>query len=301
MKSLIHRQFRQVVAVEGATFTLRSGEIVGFLGPNGAGKTTTLKMLSGLLYPDSGKVEVLGFVPSKRQRAFLKRIGLVTGNRSSMAWDLPALDSFLLLKALYEIPSADFTARRDEFIEALDLGDLVEKPIRNLSLGERMKVELVGSLLHRPEVLFLDEPTLGLDVAMQRRLRQLISDYSTRYGAAVLLTSHYMADVAALCPRVMVIDRGRLHYDGALAGLVQRFATHKTITVTGELAGDLSGFGEVVDRKPGRASIRVAPDRASSTAARLLSELTITDLTIEDPPLEEVIEQVFASVEEKPA
>jgi ABC-2 type transport system ATP-binding protein len=256
-------------------------------------------MLSGLLYPDSGKVEVLGFVPSKRQRAFLKRIGLVTGNRSSMAWDLPALDSFLLLKALYEIPSADFAARRDEFIEALDLGELVVKPIRNLSLGERMKVELVGSLLHRPDVLFLDEPTLGLDVAMQRRLRELISNYSIQYGATVLLTSHYMADVAALCPRVMVIDRGRLHYDGGLAGLVRRFSTHKTVTVTGELAADLSGYGDVVERKPGRASIRVAPDQVSPTAARLLSDFTITDLTIEDPPLEEVIEQVFASVEEQ--
>jgi len=228
LRALVHRQFRQVVAVEGATFRLEPGEVVGFLGPNGAGKTTTLKMLSGLLHPDSGRASVLGFEPKRRPRELLRRIGLVTGNRTSLAWDLPALDSYLMLRALYEIPKPDFENRRDRFIETLDLGELVTKPVRNLSLGERMKVELVGALLHAPAVLFLDEPTLGLDVSMQRRLRRFISDYNTEFGATVLLTSHYMADVEALCKRVMVIHRGRIHHDGELSGLVARFATHKT-------------------------------------------------------------------------
>jgi ABC-2 type transport system ATP-binding protein len=295
VRSLFRREHRQVIAVEGATFELRAGEIVGFLGPNGAGKTTTLKMLSGLLYPDSGVAEVLGHQPFRREPAFLRRIALVAGNRSSFQWDLPAHDTFLLLKALYGISTADFERRRDQFIELLEIGDLVSKPVRNLSLGERMKVELVGQLLHAPEVLFLDEPTLGLDVTMQKRLRSFVRAYNKEYGATVLLTSHYMADVVELCPRVMVIHNGRLHYDGGLAGLTTRFATFKTVTVIGEgFPENLEKYGKIVERLPDRVRLQVPPDQVGTAVSRLLAEIRVSDLTIEDPPIEDVIEQVFA-------
>jgi ABC-2 type transport system ATP-binding protein len=295
VKSLFRREHKQVVAVEGATFDLAKGEIVGFLGPNGAGKTTTLKMLSGLLYPDSGLVDVLGHEPFRREPAFLRRISLVAGNRTSFAWDLPAHDSFLLLKALYGVPTVDFNRRRDQFIELLDLGDIVSKPVRNLSLGERMKVELAGQLLHAPEVLFLDEPTLGLDLTMQKRLRSFVRTYNEEYGATVLLTSHYMIDVVELCPRVMVIHRGRLHYDGGLAGLTSRFATYKTITIVGSGFPDrLDNQGTVIDRQFDRITLRVAPDQVGPVVSHLLATVKVDDLNIEDPPIEEVIEQVFA-------
>ncbi|MGH8926907.1 MAG: ABC transporter ATP-binding protein [Acidimicrobiia bacterium] len=302
VKSLFNRQHREVVAVAGATFDLQPGEIVGFLGPNGAGKTTLLKMLSGLLYPDSGVADVIGHQPHRREPAFLRRIAMVAGNRTSFAWDLPALDSFLLLKALYGIPASDFELRRDRYVELLELGDIVSKPVRNLSLGERMKVELMGALLHAPEVLFLDEPTLGLDLTMQKRLRGFIGSYNREYGATVLLTSHYMADVVALCERVIVIHRGRIHYDGGLVGLTNRFATYKTITITGDgLPNDLSAYGEVGDRFPDRVSLRVAPDRVGPVAARLLADFAVSDLNIEDPPIEDVIEQVFAEAGSSPS
>jgi ABC-2 type transport system ATP-binding protein len=252
-------------------------------------------MLSGLLYPDSGIAEVVGHLPHRREPAFLKRIALVTGNRSSLGWDLPALDSFLLLKALYDIPESDFRRRREQFIDLLELGDLVKKPVRNLSLGERMKVELAGALLHAPEVLFLDEPTLGLDVTMQKRIRQFVKSYNRETGSTVLLTSHYMADVEALCERVIVIHQGRLYYDGNLAGLTSRFASHKTLTIVADtLPADLSAWGEVVDRQPDRVVLRVAPEQIGRVVGAVLATTQIDDLTIEDPPVEDVIEQVFA-------
>jgi ABC-2 type transport system ATP-binding protein len=210
LRGLVRRRWREVRAVDGISFEIEPGEVVGFLGPNGAGKTTTLKMLSGLLYPTGGEVTVLGHVPSKRERDYLRRMTLVMGNRNQLQWDLPALDSFELNRAIYRLPRDDFTRTRDELIELLDIGDLVRKPVRNLSLGERMKVEVVGSLLHLPQVLFLDEPTIGLDVTMQKRIRTFVAEYNTRYGATVLLTSHYMADVEALCKRVIVIHHGQI-------------------------------------------------------------------------------------------
>src|SRR3954469_24431728 len=228
-KALFKRQTRDVRAVEAISFDIGPGEIVGFLGPNGAGKTTTLKMLSGLLYPTSGEGRVLGHVPSKREREYLRRMTLVMGNRNQLQWDLPALDSFELNRAIYRLPRDDFRRTRDELIELLDIGDLVRKPVRNLSLGERMKVEVVGSLLHLPQVLYLDEPTIGLDVTMQKRIRSFIAEYNLRYDATVLLTSHYMADVEALCERVIVIHHGALLFDGQLAALADRFAAYKTI------------------------------------------------------------------------
>ena len=295
LKSLVRRKTRAVKAVDGITFEIGPGEVVGFLGPNGAGKTTTLKMLSGLLYPTAGEVRVLGYVPFRREKLFLRQITLVMGNRNQLEWDLPALDSFELNRAIYRIPVEDFRRIRDELIELLDVGDLVRKPIRNLSLGERMKMEIAGSLLHRPQVLFLDEPTIGLDVTMQKRIRSFLAEYNRRYGATVLLTSHYMADVQALCKRVVVIHHGRILFDGDLSALSDRFAAYKTIAVVlQDGAADLSGYGEVIGREGDRITLRVPKAETSRAAARLLSELQVLDLTIEEPAIEDVIETVFA-------
>jgi len=294
-KSLFRRRTREVRAVDGVSFDVAEGEVVGLLGPNGAGKTTTLKMLSGLLYPTAGEARVLGHVPSKRERDFLRRMTLVMGNRNQLQWDLPALDSFELNRAIYRIPRPDFDQLRDELIELLEIGDLVRKPVRNLSLGERMKVEIVGSLLHRPQVLFLDEPTIGLDVTMQRRIRSFIGEYNRRYEASVLLTSHYMADVVALCRRVVVIHHGRILFDGDLAALAHRFAAYKTISVDlADGAGDLSGYGEVLSHDGARVTLRVPKEETARVTARLLAEQEVLDLTVEEPPIEDVIEIVFA-------
>jgi ABC-2 type transport system ATP-binding protein len=294
-KSLVRRTTKEVRAVDGITFDVAPGEIVGFLGPNGAGKTTTLKMLSGLLYVTSGEARVLGHVPSKREREFLRRIALVMGNRNQLQWDLPALDSFELNRSIYQIPRADFFEMRDELIELLEIGDLVRKPVRQLSLGERMKVEIVGSLLHRPQVLFLDEPTIGLDVTMQKRIREFVATYRERHGATVMLTSHYMADVEALCERVIVIHHGRILFDGDLAALAGTVAAWKTIAVALEDgAGDLSSYGEVIHRDGDLVTLRVPKADTARVTARLLAEQAVLDLNVEDPPIEDVIELVFA-------
>ena len=294
-KGLVRRRMRKVEAVAGVSFDIEPGEIVGFLGPNGAGKTTTLKMLSGLLYPTDGEALVLGHVPSKREKDFLRRITLVMGNRNQLQWDLPALDSFELNRAIYRIPREDFVRTRDELIELLEVGDLVRKPVRQLSLGERMKVEIVGSLLHQPGVLFLDEPTIGLDVTMQKRIRAFVAEYNRRHGATVLLTSHYMADVQALCKRVIVIHHGNILFDGPLAGLADQFAAYKTINVALENGHvDLDRYGEVVHRDGDWVAIRVPKVETSRVAAQLLADQSVLDLTIEDPPIEDVIELVFA-------
>jgi ABC-2 type transport system ATP-binding protein len=293
--SLFKREYRTIKAVDEITFQIDQGEVVGFLGPNGAGKTTTLKMLSGLLYPTSGTGTVLGFVPSQRQSQFLSQITLVMGNRQQLVWDLPALDSFDLMRAIYSIPTQEFIRTRDEFIDLVELKDLVNKPVRNLSLGERMKMEIAGSLLHRPKVLFLDEPTLGLDVTMQRRIRTFVAEYNQRYGATVLLTSHYMADVEALCKRVIVIHHGKLLFDGELNSLVEQFATFKTIGVTLQIENaDLRKYGQVISQDGSRFSLRVPKADTALVTARLLADLPVDDLNVEDPPIEDVIEQVFA-------
>jgi ABC-2 type transport system ATP-binding protein len=294
-KSLVRRKTRDVRAVDSISFDIGRGEVVGFLGPNGAGKTTTLKMLSGLLYPTEGDATVLGYVPSKRERDFLRQITLVMGNRNQLQWDLPAVDSFELNRAIYRVRREDFTSLRDELVDLLEVGDLVRKPVRNLSLGERMKVEIVGALLHQPQVLFLDEPTIGLDVTMQKRIRQFVAEYNQRHGATVLLTSHYMADVEALCRRVIVIHHGRILFDGALTALANEFAAYKTIGVVVEDgAAALESYGEVIHRDGDRVTLRVAKDETPRVAARLLAEQQVLDLTIEEPPIEDVIELVFA-------
>jgi ABC-2 type transport system ATP-binding protein len=307
-RSLVRRETRDIRAVDGISFDIAPGEVVGFLGPNGAGKTTSLKMLSGLLYPTSGEATVLGHVPSRRQSAFLRRITMVMGNRNQLQWDLPALDSFELNRAVYRLEPTEFRRTRDEFIELLDLGELVKKPVRNLSLGERMKMEFVGALLHRPQVLFLDEPTLGLDVTMQKRIRSFVAEYNRRFGATVLLTSHYMADVQALCKRVIVIHHGRILFDGNLADLAVRFNATKTIGVTLKDAGgdgdapDLSVYGEIVPSDDADRILLLVPRaEAAEVTTRLLRDLPVADLTIEDPPIEDVIEQVFAEARDERA
>jgi ABC-2 type transport system ATP-binding protein len=281
--------------VDGISFDLQPGEIVGFLGPNGAGKTTTLKMLSGLLHPTSGDVQVIGYTPSRRERNFLRQITLVMGQRNQLVWDIPALDSFELNRAIYRIPTQDYGRMLKELTDLLELEPLLRKPVRNLSLGERMKCEIAAALLHRPSVVFLDEPTIGLDVTMQRRIRSFIAEYNRRFEATVLLTSHYMADVEALCKRVIVIHHGKLLFDGDLSNLVQKFTAHKTIVVQlGDCQTDMHGYGEVVSCEDGQVTLRVPKAETAHITERLLADLPVMDLLVQDPPIEEVIERVFA-------
>lgn len=295
MKGLFRRTKKEVRAVDTISFQIVPGEMVGFLGPNGAGKTTTLKMLSGLLFPTKGTAHVLGYTPHERNKDFLRQITLVTGQRNQLVWDIPARDSYELFKAVYDLTPTDFKRTVDEFVELLELEELITKPVRNLSLGERMKVEIAGSLLHRPRVLFLDEPTLGLDITMQRRIRRFFAEYNRREGATILLTSHYMADVVALCKRVIVIHQGHLLFDGDLSDLVRRFTGHKRIMVKPEDQSlDLSGYGEIMSRDSGVVSLRVPREEISKVTAKLLAEIPIIDLSVEDPPIEDVIETVFA-------
>jgi ABC-2 type transport system ATP-binding protein len=297
LRSFVRRKTKIVRAVDGVSFTIQAGEMVGFLGPNGAGKTTTLKMLAGLLHPSGGVVQVAGFTPKERRSAFLKTITLVMGQKQQLIWDLPALDSFRVNQAIYEIPDDEYRATMREFSEILDLEGILKKQVRKLSLGERMKCELAAALLHRPRVLFLDEPTIGLDINMQVRIREFVAEYNRRFDATVILTSHYMADVTALCKRIIVIDKGRIVFDGDLSQLVERAASSKIIRL--ELARpllveQLEVYGQLASHEGLRAELRVSRAETSAIAARLLAELPIADVTIEDPPIEEVIGQVFA-------
>jgi len=296
LRSFFKRTYRDVRAVQDISFRIERGEVVGFLGPNGAGKTTTLKMLSGLLHPSSGRATVLGHVPWQRDNGYLRAITLVMGQRNRLAWDVPAADSFLLNKAIYRIGDADYRRTLDELDQLLELGPIMRKPVRNLSLGERMKCELAAALLHRPAVLFLDEPTIGLDLSAQARIRAFLREYNRRTGATIILTSHYMADVTALCERVIIIHHGRLKYDGSLSELSRRTAPYKLIGVTLKdcLSRDLSAYGAVApSAENGKVLLKVRADDAPAVTARLLAEQPVQDLTIEDPPIEDVIERAF--------
>ena len=293
--SLVSRRHREVRAVDRISFSVAPGEIVGFLGPNGAGKTTTLKMLSGLLHPTYGAVRVLNHEPWQREKTFLKNITLVMGQRNQLEWDIPASDSFELNRVIYRIPLKRFRQTLDELADLLELGPLLSKPVRNLSLGERMKCEIAAALLHRPQVLFLDEPTIGLDVTAQRRIRNFISEYNRRHGATVLLTSHYMADVEALCERVIVIHHGHILFDGPLDALVKRFSPHKTIVVDlydGQPV-NFESYGQVITQVDGRVTMRVPKADTARVTGRLLAELPIADLTVEDPPFETSLSRSF--------
>jgi ABC-2 type transport system ATP-binding protein len=296
MKSLVRRKYETVKAVDGVSFTIEKGERVGFLGPNGAGKTTTLKVLSGLLHPTSGEVEVEGHTPFQRETALLEKITLVMGQKSQLIWDLPPAETYAMNRAVFDVPRAQFERTLKELTELLDLGPLLEKPTRQLSLGERMKCELAAALLHQPTTLFLDEPTIGLDVAMQLAIRDFVRSYNQRHEATVLLTSHYMDDVVALCPRIIVIDAGKLIHDGDLRKLIKTMDPDKRVSFTlVELVSDdeLRKLGTLLAREGQRVTLRV-PEREIPTAVgHLLGKLHAADLAIEDPPLEEILREMF--------
>jgi len=277
--ALVRRTYTTSRAVDGLSFAIAPGERVGFLGPNGAGKTTTLKVLSGLLHPTSGRVQVGAFEPRRRATEFLRSITLVMGQKQQLLWDLPPSDTFLMNRAIYDIPRAAFQETLHELSTLLELGDLVSRPTRQLSLGERMKCELVAALLHRPKVLFLDEPTIGLDVSMQAVLRDFVRQYNERFGATILLTSHYMDDVAALCPRVILIDQGRLTYDGPLDELVRRVRPNKRVAF------------RLTDGRTETATVPQAELQAH--LSKILATGQVVDITVEDPPLEEVMRELF--------
>jgi len=296
-RALFRRDYETVIAVDDVSFEIAPGERVGFLGPNGAGKTTTLKMLAGLLHPTSGSCTVSGFTPRERRVPFLESVTLVLGQKQQLLWDLPPVDTFELNRAIYQVPQKDFEARVGELVTLLDLGDLVRKPTRELSLGERMKCELVAALIHAPRVLFLDEPTIGLDVTMQATVRDFVRTYNERHGATLVLTSHYMEDVLALCPRILVIDKGALSYDGSVAELVQRVRPEKRITTrfaTPVERADLERFGTITSHEPTRATISVPQAELAARAQAMLASLPILDFEVLAAPLEEVLGELFA-------
>jgi ABC-2 type transport system ATP-binding protein len=291
-----HRTYRSIKAVQDVSFAIAPGEVVGFLGPNGAGKTTTLKMLTGLIHPSSGTVKVAGHVPFLRREAFLQKITLVMGQKQQLLWDLPALDSLRINAAVYDISDKEFQKRVGELTEMLTLEGKLTQPVRKLSLGERMKAELLAALLHRPHVLFLDEPTLGLDVNAQVAVRDFLREYNRRYQATVLLTSHYMADITALCERVLLIHQGKLMYDGSLNGLLEKFAPYREIHL--ELAEpvpreQLLSYGDVQLLEGRAVSFMVPRESLTKTVSHILADLEVIDLTVTEPPVEEVIGRVF--------
>ena len=299
LRGLFKREYQTKIAVADLNFSIQKGEFVGFLGPNGAGKTTTLKMLSGVLHPSSGEARVLGFVPWKREAAFQKRFSLVLGQKNQLWWDLPAYDSFDLNREIYDVPLADFKAKIKELGELLDITKLLHVPVRKLSLGERMKCELAASLLHSPEVLFLDEPTIGLDLISQSRIREFLRDYNERTGLTVILTSHYMADISALCRRVIVISDGKAAFDGPLAELSARFATMRRVHLTLDHSPTSDEreravqMGERVEVEGTRISLSVPRDDVPDSVNRLLGAFAVQDLEISDVELETVIRDVF--------
>jgi len=298
IKGLFNRQYEPVDAVRSVSFQIRQGEMVAFLGPNGAGKTTTLKLLSGLIYPTSGEATVLGYVPWQRENAYRRRFSLVMGQKNQLWWDLPAQESFRLHKEIYRIETADFDARLDELTSLLEVKKLVGQPVRELSLGERMRMELIAALLHRPDVLLLDEPTIGLDVVSQRKVQEFLKHYQREQGITVILTSHYMKDVEALCKRALIINEGELKHDGPLEEIVDRFSQHKVIELQfagSEIPGGLDQFGRVFDIHSPRAKLEVDRTRIPEILTAVLSQYQIDDVSVQERPLEEVIAELFAS------
>lgn len=290
------RTYREIKAVQNVSFQIQPGEIVGFLGANGAGKTTTLKMLTGLIHPSGGEVRVANYIPFRRQPQFLRKTSLVMGQKQQLLWDLPALDSLRINAAVYNIPDPVFKQRLAELAQMLDVADKLHQPVRKLSLGERMKAELLAALLHHPQVLFLDEPTLGLDVNAQVAVRQFLQEYNQRYGATILLTSHYMADITALCDRVLLIHQGQLIYDGLLNGLLDRFAPYRQVKI--ELAqplseAELANFGEIESIEGQQVRFLIPREKLTPTISHILAQLEIQDLSVSDPPIEEIIGRLF--------
>lgn len=296
LRGLFNRQYREVKAVRGINLDVEQGELVAFLGPNGAGKTTTLKLLSGVISPTDGEATVLGYVPWRRENAYRRRFALVMGQKNQLWWDLPAAESFRLHQQIYCIEPADFQRTLDELVDLLNVQRLLNQPVRELSLGERMRMELIAALLHSPDVLFLDEPTIGLDVVAQHKVQQFLKHYQETRRITILLTSHYMKDVAALCKRVVIIAQGRIMYDGSLAGIIDRFSGHKVLTLhfaDGNMPNDLDRYGEILEWAEPKAKLRVDRSVISDVLSAVLAEHTIEDVSVEDPPLDEVIAEVF--------
>ena len=299
LKGLFHRKYETTFAVQEVSFQVEEGELVGFLGPNGAGKTTTLKMLSGLLYPAAGSASVLGYTPWEREDGYRRQFALLLGQKNQLWWDLPARESLELNAKIYGIAQDVFARTVDELTEMLNVREKLNVMVRELSLGERMKMELIASLLHKPRVLFLDEPTIGLDVVSQKIVREFLRDYNARRKTTILLTSHYMADIQALCRRVIIIDKGTIFFDGQLEEVIDRFADFKVVTI--QCAGDkpvpaveLTKFGEVVEQTAGTIKLKIKRDRVIPACKALLDELPVTDIDIQEMPIEEVIRQIFA-------
>jgi len=297
VKGLFHRDYNTVRAVRGVSLTIDRGEMVAFLGPNGAGKTTTLKLLSGLIYPTSGTATMLGHVPWKREQAYRLRFSLVMGQKNQLWWDLPALDSFQLHREIYRIEPAQYERRLDELTSLLEVKQLIRQPVRELSLGERMRMELIAALLHEPELLLLDEPTIGLDVVSQRKMQVFLKEYQETKQTTVLLTSHYMKDIEALCRRTIVINQGEIKHDGPLADIVDKFSSHKQISLqfADGVPADLAQFGKVLDSTPPRARIEVPRNKVSEVLSAVLGRYTIDDVSVQERPLEDVMAEMFQS------
>jgi ABC-2 type transport system ATP-binding protein len=296
IKSLFARKYESVKAVDNISFSITEGELIGFIGPNGAGKTTTLKCLSGLLYPTSGKVEVLGFNPWDRKHEYLKQISLVMGQKNQLWWDLPPMETFILNKEIYEIPEVKFKQTLNDLVDLLEIRDILNVQVRKLSLGQRMKCELIAALIHSPKVLFLDEPTIGLDVVMQKKMRDFLKAYNQKYHSTIILTSHYMDDVAELCNRVIIIDKGKLIFDGALKEIVDRYADHKIIRVVFDKEIDPKKLAKIADVKEYNfpsAVFNVKRAASNAAAAELLKSFPVADLNIEEPSIEDIIREVF--------
>jgi ABC-2 type transport system ATP-binding protein len=298
VSGLFSREYRLVEAVRGIDLSVEQGEFVAFLGPNGAGKTTTLKLLSGVITPTAGTARVLGFVPWRRENAYRRRFALVMGQKNQLWWDLPAAESFRLHQHIYRIEPKNFERTLHELSELLEVGKLLSQPVRELSLGERMKMELIAALLHSPDVLFLDEPTIGLDVVAQHNVQVFLREYQERRKVTILLTSHYMKDVAALCRRVVIIALGRIIYDGSLGGIVDRFSDHKIVSLEladGDTRTGFDRYGEVLSIEPPKVKLRVSRAAVPNILSDILASHTIVDVSVEDPPLEEVIAEMFTS------
>jgi len=299
IRGLFKREYEQVAAVSNVSFQIEPGELVGFLGPNGAGKTTTLKMLAGLLYPTSGEAHVLGHVPWERHDAYRRQFALLLGNKNQLWWDLPARESLELNAKIYGIPQDRFERTVAEMTEMLNVREKLNVSVRELSLGERMKMELIASLLHQPKILFLDEPTIGLDVVSQKVMREFLKHHNATQQTTILLTSHYMEDIQALCKRVIIIDHGKISFDGRLSDVVDRFADFKLISIEcdgldGCTDEHLAKYGELVEKTPGSIKIKVKRDRVIPVCKALLDELPVRDIDIEEVPIEDVIRQIFA-------
>jgi ABC-2 type transport system ATP-binding protein len=300
-KGLFHRQYDAVYAVRDVSFSINAGEMVAFLGPNGAGKTTTLKLLSGLIYPTSGEATVLGHVPWKRENAYRRRFSLVMGQKNQLWWDLPAQESFRLHKEIYRIEADAFDRRIDELTDLLEVKKLIGQPVRELSLGERMRMELIAALIHSPDVLLLDEPTIGLDVVSQRKVQDFLKHYQREQGITVILTSHYMKDVEALCSRAVIINEGVLKHDGPLEEIVDRFSQHKIIELQfpgSTFPDDLAIYGTIFEAKPPRVKLKVPRAKITEVLTSILTRYTIEDVSVQERPLEEVIAELFESQKE---